>query len=185
MEVAEASNRQLTTLVEEVLRTNQNLDLRMRRFETEYHGDTTISPTMRSISRSTHAPGRTNKSTMEVEVEVETAAYEKDLQRSRVYRRTINKRQSMTSLASTAMYTTAMSLFSKVSLSQVSSLSFYVLPIYRTDLSNGAFYNFEGHGRVKQVVIIHQNNVSYERHVPYRGGHKKAQDLWLDLRARR
>nr|RBQ97623.1 hypothetical protein FVER53263_00125 [Fusarium verticillioides] len=71
--------------------------------------------------------------------------FDQDLQASRVYNRAIG-RQSMTSLTSTALYTTALSLFSNLSLSQVSNISFYALPVYSSDLSNSGCYIFGEEG---------------------------------------
>ncbi|KPI39131.1 uncharacterized protein AB675_4698 [Cyphellophora attinorum] len=69
-------------------------------------------------------------------------AFEQDLIASRVYNRAIFQRQSMTSRNSTAFYTTALSVLSGLSLSQVSTISFYALPVYSSDLSNSAHYHF-------------------------------------------
>lgn len=73
--------------------------------------------------------------------------FDRDLQESRVYRRALpGDGPSRTSLASSALYTTAMSLFSQLSLSQVSHISFYALPIYCSDLSNSWLYVFGDEG---------------------------------------
>ena len=74
-------------------------------------------------------------------------AFEHDLVSSRVYRRALpSDHPSMTSLTSSALYTTAMSLFSHLSLSQVSNISFYALPVYCTDLSHSELYVFGDQG---------------------------------------
>ncbi|KAH7129808.1 hypothetical protein B0J13DRAFT_644780 [Dactylonectria estremocensis] len=120
--------------------------------ESEHRGGTTASPTIQSRSRSRNSPGRIITST----VEIEFFAFERDLQRSGVYRRTINNRRSMTSRASTAMYTTAMSMFLKASLSQVSNLSFYILPVYIADLSNSFCYPIADQGRSPYPTVVTQ-----------------------------
>ncbi|EFX02860.1 adenosine deaminase family protein [Grosmannia clavigera kw1407] len=69
------------------------------------------------------------------------SAFDQDLQASRVYKRTIKIRNSMTLLSSTALYTTALSMFSNI--------SFCVLPIYSTDLSNSFCYVFGEEGALR------------------------------------
>ncbi|KAH7161820.1 hypothetical protein EDB81DRAFT_353461 [Dactylonectria macrodidyma] len=153
MEAAEASNRQLSVLVEEVLRTNQDLNLRMRRFESLYPAGSAMLPSIQSRSRSRYPQDRTLTSMADIEI----AAFEQDLQRSRVYRRCINNRRSMTSLDSIDMHTTALSMFSKASLSQVSNLSFYILPIYEAELSNSTCYDFADRHRSQNAKPrVHQ-----------------------------
>ncbi|KIM97029.1 hypothetical protein OIDMADRAFT_105875 [Oidiodendron maius Zn] len=71
--------------------------------------------------------------------------FEDDLESSRVYNRAIY-RYSQLSITSTALYSTALSIFSKLSLSQVSSISFYALPVYAFDLSNSNLYVFGEEG---------------------------------------
>jgi hypothetical protein len=76
---------------------------------------------------------------------VQRYAFQDDLDSSRVYNRAIY-RHSQISLTSTALYTTAISVFSKLSLSQVSNISFYALPICAVDLINSECYVFGGEG---------------------------------------
>ncbi|KAM5350267.1 hypothetical protein ACJ41O_006772 [Fusarium nematophilum] len=71
----------------------------------------------------------------------EAPNFENDLEASRVYRRT--KRDSMNfSFRSSVAYTHAWSIFSGLSLSDVSVLSVIALPIYRDELSNAGHYDF-------------------------------------------
>lgn len=71
--------------------------------------------------------------------------FEQDLEASRVYKRSLN-RHSQSSIASTSVETTALSFWSGLSLSQISDLSFYALPIYAVDLSNSESYIFGNAG---------------------------------------
>ncbi|KAM0541928.1 hypothetical protein ACHAO7_010229 [Fusarium culmorum] len=61
----------------------------------------------------------------------------------------------MASFTSTALYTTALSLLSKLSLSQASNIAFYAIPVYSSDLSNSECYVFGDEGAlVKYEVAI-------------------------------
>jgi hypothetical protein len=76
------------------------------------------------------------------------STFEQDLAGSRVYNKPVN-RHSLSSLTSSILWTTALSLFSKLSLLEVSNISFYALPVYEFDLRNSGYYVFgeEGVGR--------------------------------------
>lgn len=184
MQEVEESRRQLSNLVEEVLRTNQDLDKRMKSFETEQDFAETSPP---SHTRSQHmrALDYKGKSVMVTELPAVGFSFERDLRRSRPYNRTIKIQQSMTSLTSTARYTTAMSIFSKLSLSQVSVLSFYVLPIYATDLSNSAYYTFGNQDSTNlHDVVIHQHppensSLGAEETIPRECRVSKRAGIWV------
>ncbi|KAJ0107714.1 hypothetical protein J7T55_010321 [Diaporthe amygdali] len=75
-------------------------------------------------------------------------SFDRDLETSRVYNNA-NKRDSMASTSSTALHATALSMFSKLSLSQLSNISFYALPIYSNDLSNSQCYIFGEEGALQ------------------------------------
>lgn len=160
MQEAESSTRRLCILVEEILKSNQDLADRIRGLE-------------RESSNIAEATGRRDglysiRSTMRESnafsfIETDKAAlkftFEQDLQASRVYNRAINQ-YSMTSLTSTALYTTALSVFSNLSLSQVSNISFYALPIYPADLSNSTHYIFGEEGAVKDNFAYHATSMA-------------------------
>lgn len=75
--------------------------------------------------------------------ETDAFTLDSDLQASRVYRRAaVIDRHSLTSTTSTALYTTALSVFSNLRLSQISNLSCYALPIYAMDIRNSQHYVF-------------------------------------------
>lgn len=148
MREAESSTQRLCTLIEEVLRSNQDLADRIKGLEREGSllAETATGEedmlTIRSRSRDA-------KTLSFIDLEATKAAlhftFEHDLQASRVYNRAIS-RHSMTSLTSTALYTTALSVFSNLSLSEVSNISFYALPVYSVDLSNSDHYVFGEEG---------------------------------------
>lgn len=68
--------------------------------------------------------------------------FERDLETSRVYKRTRNY-ESDVSFASSAIRTHSWSVFSGLSLSQVSKISAIGLPVYRDDIFNDESYKFE------------------------------------------
>ncbi|KAF5707955.1 adenosine deaminase family [Fusarium mundagurra] len=145
MKEAQNSTRHLCTLVEELLQSNQDLASRIRGLEREG----SIIAESRRDDVSTLRQTRASKSISFIDTQASAIkfTFDQDLQASRVYNRAIG-RQSMTSLTSTALYTTALSLFSNLSLSQVSNISFYALPVYSNDLSNSDCYVFGEEGAV-------------------------------------
>jgi hypothetical protein len=148
MKEAENSTRQLYALVKQVLESNQDLAARLKRLEREgsIHSDAASrieprddSPIIRQTTVSTRFPS------LETDRDALCFTFEQDLAASRVYNKDIN-RHSLSSLTSTALYMTALSIFSKLSLSQVSNVSFYALPVYAFDLSNSEYYVFGKEG---------------------------------------
>ncbi|KAF2095208.1 hypothetical protein NA57DRAFT_79696 [Rhizodiscina lignyota] len=148
MKEAEASTERLCSLVEHVLQSNADLAERMKKLERE---GLTVPDTRSchecSYDGSLSTKGKTAEvlPSSETSTEVLGFTFEQDLRTSRVYNRAI-RRHSMSSFASTALYTTALSVLSKLSLSQVSNLSFYVLPLCAADLSNSQLYAFGEEG---------------------------------------
>lgn len=160
MQAAQVSTRQLYSLVNEVLRSNGDLASRMKNLERE---GSILSRTtrnneadendeglpLRNPGRSTDASHDERSSYIDTGRDALNFTFENDLQGSRVYNRAINQRYSMSSLTSTALYTTALSMFSNLSLSQVSNLSFYALPVYAFDINNSSHYIFGEEGAVQ------------------------------------
>ncbi|KAF5659789.1 STE STE20 PAKA kinase [Fusarium circinatum] len=143
MKEAQSSTRNLCTLVEELLRSNQDLASRIRGLERE--GSIIAESRRDDVSTLRQTRGSKSVSFIDTQASAIKFTFDQDLQASRVYNRAIG-RQSMTSLTSTALYTTALSLFSNLSLSQVSNISFYALPVYSNDLSNSDCYVFGEEG---------------------------------------
>ncbi|RYP66127.1 hypothetical protein DL771_007961 [Monosporascus sp. 5C6A] len=127
MQEASASTRRLCALVETVLNTNQELADRIRGLERE--GSVIAETTAGQDTISTVRRGRALQTVSFIETGISALMYtfDRDLQAS-------------------PLYTTALSVFSKLSLSQVSNLSFYALPIYSVDLANGNYYVFGEEG---------------------------------------
>jgi hypothetical protein len=139
---AEDTNRRLCGLIEQLLESQPSVAQRMQDLDSE---DSVLS------SSATHEDGTSAISANEsrgpnVYLSSESFTFDRDLQTSRVYSRTILNRQSLSSQTSTALYTTALSLFSKLSLSEVSDLSFFALPVYAVDLENSDCYVFGEEG---------------------------------------
>ncbi|KAF5606146.1 adenosine deaminase family [Fusarium subglutinans] len=143
MKEAQSSTRHLCTLVEELLRSNQDLASRIRGLERE--GSIIAESRKDDVSTLRQTRGSKSVSFIDTQASAIKFTFDQDLQASRVYNRAVG-RQSMTSLTSTALYTTALSLFSNLSLSQVSNISFYALPVYSNDLSNSDCYVFGEEG---------------------------------------
>lgn len=145
MKEAQSSTHHLCKLVEELLQSNQDLASRIRGLERE--GSIIAESRRHDVSTLRQARGSKSLSFIDTQASAIKFTFDQDLQASRVYNRAIG-RQSMTSLTSTALYTTALSLFSNLSLSQVSNISFYALPVYSNDLSNSECYLFGEEGAV-------------------------------------
>ena len=140
MQEAEDSTRRLCALMEEVLRSNQDLASRFRGLERE--GSIFAETSRDNIS--TTEPDRDSGVTSLVDTAQGPPkfTFDEDLHTSRPYRKAVNRPHSLFSVTSTALYTTALSVFSNLSLSQVSQISFYALPVYAADLSNSELYVF-------------------------------------------
>ncbi|KAH0425952.1 hypothetical protein CcaCcLH18_10656 [Colletotrichum camelliae] len=151
MQEAENSTRRLCTLVQQVLESNKELCDRIRALEKE--GSVIAQTEAGKDDASTIRRRRDSKALSFVDSDraVLKFTFDQDLEASRVYNRVLNNRQSMASLTSTALYTTALSVFSNLSLSQVSNISFYALPIYAVDLSNDACYVFGEEGAIQNM----------------------------------
>ncbi|KAF2812713.1 uncharacterized protein BDZ99DRAFT_474833 [Mytilinidion resinicola] len=82
--------------------------------------------------------------------------YEQDLQASRVYKKSA-KHHSFSSFTSSVAHSATLSVFSSLSLSQVSYISFYALPVYATDLSNSDQYMFGEQGAARVVKLVYKD----------------------------
>ncbi|KAJ4112331.1 hypothetical protein BFJ63_vAg14040 [Fusarium oxysporum f. sp. narcissi] len=145
MKEAQSSTHHLCNLVEELLQSNQDLASRIRGLERE--GSIIAESRRDDVSTLRQARGSKSLSFIDTQASAIKFTFDQDLQASLVYNRAIG-RQSITSLTSTALYTTALSLFSNLSLSQVSNISFYALPVYSNALSNNECYVFGEEGAV-------------------------------------
>ncbi|KAF5254451.1 hypothetical protein FANTH_709 [Fusarium anthophilum] len=150
------------TLMLTVLQCNQDLASRIRGLERE--GSIIAESRRDDVSTIRHTRSSKSVSFVDTQASAIKFTFDQDLQASRVYNRAIG-RQSMTSLTSTALYTTALSLFSNLSLSQVSNISFYALPIYSNDLSNSDCYIFGEEGAVirSDISQAHKSSPSQQK----------------------
>ncbi|KAI0505200.1 hypothetical protein F5B22DRAFT_533052 [Xylaria bambusicola] len=149
MEEAQSCTQKLCTLVEQMLVSNQDLSERIRGLEREgsilSKARSDIVPVDDGAS-TIRQPNTERASVLETEnTLVRRFAFEDDLESSRAYNKAVY-RFSQASITSTALYTTALSVFSKLSLSQVSSISFYALPVCASDLHNSELYVFGEEG---------------------------------------
>jgi len=137
--------------MEQVLASNQDLASRIRGLERE---GSIFSQEARDNASTIQPHSRQRPSSfIEKEIAALRFTFDGDLEASRVYNRAILNRHSMSSFTSTALYATAMSVFSKLSLSQVSNISFYALPVYSDDLSNSHFYVFGDEGAIQRLAV--------------------------------
>lgn len=150
MQKAETSTHELHRLVAKVLESNQDLSTRIRGLERQG------SFFRRSVTEvdwtdddSTIARSNTLRRASFAETEPDLGhTFEDELEASRVYSKK-DHRHSLSSITSAAIHTTALSIFSNLSLSQVSHISFYALPIYAMDLNDGQHYIFGERGAVQ------------------------------------
>ncbi|KAK5626586.1 hypothetical protein RRF57_002301 [Xylaria bambusicola] len=149
MEEAQGCTHKLCTLVEQMLESNRDLSERIRGLERE---GSILSKARSDIVPMDDGASTIRQSSTERASMLETGntlvtrfAFEDDLESSRAYNKAVY-RYSQASITSTALYTTALSVFSKLSLSQVSSISFYALPVCASDLHNSELYVFGEEG---------------------------------------
>ncbi|RYP69675.1 hypothetical protein DL771_005954 [Monosporascus sp. 5C6A] len=147
MHEAESSNQRLCGLVEEMLHSHRDLASRIHRLEDERSGSTRAPSTIgwrdSDSMRSRRVGSSKIMSYIDSGMHALRLTFERDLEDSRIYNRArLADRQSLTSTTSTALYSTAMSVFSKLSLSEISVISFYALPVYASDLQNSECYVF-------------------------------------------
>ncbi|KAI9707030.1 MAG: hypothetical protein M1820_004618 [Bogoriella megaspora] len=144
---AQNSIHKLQNSIDQLLQSNQELAIRLKRFE---RGDSTTLQ-CESDDVSLVASTLTSQLPMDCKLLAESVSssvgstFECDLQASRVYQKAIYQ-HSQISFESSALFSTALSIFSKLSLSQVSNISVYALPIYAIDLYNNEWYNFRRTG---------------------------------------
>ncbi|KAJ2986734.1 hypothetical protein NUW58_g4889 [Xylaria curta] len=158
---AESCIKQLQQAVEKTLQDNQRLAERMRCLER--HGtidpspdpshntqcttclaeNTSVLSDDRSTIYSTESGSTIRHPTNTVSKTYQSfrLAFERDLRTTRVYRRAAHQQCfSVTSLPSTALYSTALSLFSSLSWDKVSNMSVFALPVFISDLGNSEYY---------------------------------------------
>ncbi|KAM5358563.1 hypothetical protein ACJZ2D_015177 [Fusarium nematophilum] len=135
---AESSQQHLLSAVETLLEGNDNLANRMMGMETAIDAMSQRRSTTPFTSRTDSAvppPAIPRRSSLF------EFGFEHDLKASRVYRRA--KRDTMDfSVRSSVARTHAWSIFSGISLSNISEISVLALPLYADDIANPQHYNF-------------------------------------------
>lgn len=159
MEEAESAMVRLCNLVEQVLAKNEEMSLRLRNIDdavanqqkdlsklkgdavSTVSSDLTVTPpldpfddTGNAGDQQRHVPTRSRTTHF-------NSAFEEDLLASRVYRKPLFS-QSGESLATSAARSTASSVLSALSLTDVSNISILAVPIYSHEISNSARYTF-------------------------------------------
>ena len=106
-------------------------------------------------------------------------AFEEDLQASKVYKRTIFS-QSGASLVTSYTRSTANSVLSGLSISNVSTIAVFALPVYSNDLFNSHRYNFGDFNLVVQETEAESPNVPDSETITSRrkGLTKKLRSTW-------
>ena len=149
MEEAESAMTRLCDLVQQVLASNQEMNLRLRNLD-EKAAETTVPAAPKLDDDASTTSSLSVKPPL---VSVSQApqrdqfgfAFEEDLLASRVYRKPLYS-NSGESLVTSAARTTASSVLSALSLTDISNISILAVPIYAHEISNGRRYNFGDFG---------------------------------------
>ena len=153
MQEAESSQQKLHSSVEQLLQNDIGLTARMRHLEQEVSGASRHEDRISNTISSKVSNSQENHLPPSIDTDPIGFAFEEDLNSSRVYQNsTLHHRHSETSITTSALFSTALSVFSHLSLAQVSNISFYVLPVYARDLYNDRWYTF-GDTRVETTSI--------------------------------
>lgn len=148
MEEAESAMVRLSHLVEQVLAKNEEMSLRLRNIDnavakkgqstTLKHDGDASTPSIRTV---TPPPGPFTDVTEGIQRKDAGFAFEEDLIASRVYRKPLFS-ESGESLVTSAARTTASSVLSALSLTDISNISILAVPVYAHEISNSARYTF-------------------------------------------
>lgn len=133
MQEAEDSMNRLTDRVEYFISTNA--DLRVRIDALAANHDSSLAPASRLMTM--QAPLTTSSGYLR--------PFEEDLSKSPVYRK-LRPRDSIYSISTSQRDSIALSAFSKLSMSNISVVAVFSLPIWSTDLANAAHYRFGKEG---------------------------------------
>ncbi|KAH0538887.1 hypothetical protein FGG08_004543 [Glutinoglossum americanum] len=165
---AENSMARLCSLIERVARSNENLSSRLHRLEgRQLSPDAGNPPSVLGDDSSTIRPAINNR-TDQVSITAATRSvrfsFEETLQSSRVYLRSMF-RHSESSLSSSVQRAAAISMFSSLSLADVSNISVFSLPIYAIDISNSYWYTFDLGGTQQNSQLQEVQSLSGDREV--------------------
>ena len=149
MEEAESAMTRLCDLVQQVLANNQEMSLRLRNLD-EKTAETIVPAAPKLEDNASTTSSLSVKPPL---VSVSQAAqrdqlgfaFEEDLLASRVYRKPLYS-ASRESLVTSAARTTASSVLSALSLTDISNISILAVPIYAHEISNSRRYNFGDFG---------------------------------------
>ena len=144
--------------MEQLLESNQELCKRLKNLEDAFDARSTITKKFDDLSLMSREDSETitaarpsnNKRTSIIEVVRVRFAFDADLESSRVYRMARNDCCDR-SFASSAIRTNAWSIFSGISLADISVISVVALPLYPGDIMNQEHYSF-GDTKVPQLL---------------------------------
>lgn len=163
VEEAQSSARTLNVLVQQILKSNQELSSRLANLETHLLSSTSASVayasqsaqeidsdslTIRYENRVPNLPGETgveNTDNGQDLIEGFGFAFDRDLKSSRAYMRILSRDSNMSSSSSVAP-TIGWSFLSGLSLADVSNISMLSLPISPNELWNPQYYGFDMSG---------------------------------------
>lgn len=145
MEEAEFSMTRLCDLVQQVLASNQEMSLRLRNLDDKTSEIAKPTATKVDNDASTTSSRTTYPDLVNVSQGTQRNhfgfAFEEDLLASRVYRKPLYS-DSRESLVTSAARTTASSILSALSLTDVSNISILAVPIYAHEITNSCRYDF-------------------------------------------
>ena len=145
MEEAEFSMTRLCNLVQLVLASNQEMSLRLRNLDDKTLEIAKPTGTKVDNDASTTSSRTTYPDLVNVSQGTQRNhfgfAFEEDLLASRVYRKPLYS-DSRESLVTSAARTTASSILSALSLTDVSNISILAVPIYAHEITNSCRYDF-------------------------------------------
>ena len=149
MEEAESAMVRLCNLVEQVLAKNEEMSLRLRNIDDAVAKQQSQSKkstgngeeSVLSERTVTPPPGPSNDRPERAQPKGANFTFEEDLLASRVYRKPLFSK-SGESLVTSAARTTATSVLSALSLTDISNISVLAVPIYAHEISNSTHYTF-------------------------------------------
>ncbi|CZR69108.1 uncharacterized protein PAC_19009 [Phialocephala subalpina] len=172
---AESSRQILQDLVRELLESNADISRRLRQFEERANTQSllTIRPTNNALEmnqESGRQVGRSLIADMEYGDESRplpsaglppvASPFEVDLSNSRVYQRT-ELYECDVSFTESNVRTHAWSIFSGLSLSEISLIAAIAVPIFETDISNAQCYQFGDYSAPEEITVLRMDDKSW------------------------
>ncbi|KAI9708111.1 MAG: hypothetical protein M1820_004315 [Bogoriella megaspora] len=158
MREAENSMQKLQSSIEQLLESNADLAARLNGLEREGSIlSRQIVDDASTITSIRASQSQALESCAVPDTPLLKSTFEDDLECSYVYKKA-KYSHSQDSFTSSALFSTALSVFSNLSLAQISNFSMYALPIFSTDLHNASWYNF-GDAKITSDIITPPDKV--------------------------